>query len=340
MAKSRSINVNNSINLDKFTVFFDKFPRIMRGAICFRNSHDTRSKSSSYTTPGTRFPMKHRRRPKLGQHFLHEKRYLSQIIDLADITPGEDVLEIGVGEGALTRCLLDAGAKVFGVEIDDALIPVLKKMEDEHARFHLIHGDALEIDYTALPEKMKLVANLPYQVASAIISQLTEKIERFPLMVLMVQREVGERLCAAPGGKDYGSLTLWVGYRYQAKLCQVVPSGAFRPPPKVDSAIMCLEAREKPQVEVGDENLYFRIIQAGFAHRRKTLFNNLKSLNLNNLKDIQEPFSNPGTWWNLLERAGIDPGRRAETLDAYEFAKIVRAVEFSMGVRRRCHPES
>ena len=275
--------------------------------------------------------MARRTRPKLGQHFLHEKRYLSQIIELADVTPGEDVLEIGVGEGALTRHLLDAGAKVFGIEIDDALIPALKKMEDEHARFHLIHGDALEIDYTTLPKKMKIVANLPYQVASSIISQLTEKVERFPLMVLMVQREVGERLCAGPGSKDYGSLTLWVGYRYQARLCQVVPPGAFRPPPKVDSAIMCLEAREKPQVEVGDENLYFRIIQAGFAHRRKTLFNNLKSLNLNELKNMQEPFSNQETWRNLLERADIDPSRRAETLDAYEFAQIARAVESLMG---------
>ena len=271
--------------------------------------------------------MARRRRPKLGQHFLHEKRYLSQIIELADITPGEDVLEIGVGEGALTRHLLNAGAIVHGIEIDDTLIPALKKMEDEHERFHLIHGDALEIDYTALPKKMKLVANLPYQVASAIISQLTEKVERFPLMVLMVQREVGERLCAGPGGKDYGSLTLWVGYRYQARLCQVVPPGAFRPPPKVDSAIVRLEAREKPQVEVGDENLYFRIIQAGFAHRRKTLLNNLKSLNLSELKGKEFFSSKTEAFRNLLERTDIDPGRRAETLDAQEFARIARAVE-------------
>ena len=217
------------------------------------------------------------------------------------------MLEIGVGEGALTRHLLDAGAIVHGIEIDEALIPALKKMEDEHERFHLIHGDALEIDYATLPKKMKLVANLPYQVASAIISQLTEKIERFPLMVLMVQREVGERLCAAPGGKDYGSLTLWVGHRYKTKLCLVVPPGAFRPPPKVDSAIIRLEAREKPRVDVGDEKLYFRIIQAGFAHRRKTLFNNLKSLNLYELNDMKKLFSNPEALRNLLERADIDP---------------------------------
>jgi len=275
--------------------------------------------------------MAHRRRPKLGQHFLHEKRYLSQIIDLAGITPGEDVLEIGVGEGALTRHLLNAGAIVHGIEIDDALIPALKKLEDEHEQFHLIHGDALEIDYAALPKKMKLVANLPYQVASAILSQLTEKIERFPLMVLMVQREVGERLCAAPGGKDYGSLTLWVGYRYKARLCQVVPPGAFQPPPKVDSAIICLEAREEPQVKVGDENLYFRIIQAGFTHRRKTLFNNLKALDLGELKDMKGHSSNPEVLQKLLQRAGIDPGRRAETLDAYEFARIARAVESLTG---------
>ena len=275
--------------------------------------------------------MARRTRQKLGQHFLHEKRYLSQTIELADITPGEDVLEIGVGEGALTRHLLAAGAIVHGIEIDDTLIPALQKMEDEHKHFQLIHGDALEIDYTTLPKKMKLVANLPYQVASAIISQLTEKVEHFPLMVLMMQREVGERLCAGPGSKDYGSLTLWVGYRYQAKLCQVVPPGAFRPPPKVDSAIVRLEARGKPQVEVGDENLYFRIIQAGFTHRRKTLLNNLKSLNLSELKGKEFFSSKTEAFRNLLERADIDPGRRAETLDAQEFARIARAVESLMG---------
>ncbi len=274
--------------------------------------------------------MAQRKRQKLGQHFLHEKRYLAQIVELSDITPGEDVLEIGVGEGALTRYLLDAGAIIYGIEIDEALIPALRKMEDVHERFHLIHGDALDIDYAGLPDKIKLVANLPYQVASAIISQLTEKVEIFPLMVLMVQREVGERLCAAPGGKDYGSLTLWVGYRYKTRLCQVVPPGAFRPPPKVDSAIIRLEAKEKPLVDVGNENLYFRIIQAGFAHRRKTLLNNLKSLKLCQLKDMNSFYSNPEVLRNLLERTGIDPSRRAETLEAQEFAIIARAMESLM----------
>ncbi len=271
--------------------------------------------------------MTHRKRPKLGQHFLHEKRYLSEIIDLSEITSGETVLEIGVGEGALTRYLLDAGAKVIGVEIDDTLIPNLKKLEDAHEQFHLIHCDALAIDYDTLPEKMKLVANLPYQSASAIISQLTEMVERFPLMVFMVQREVGERLCAIPGSKDYGSFTLWVGHRYLARLCQVVPPGAFRPPPKVDSAIIRLRAREKPHVEVGDEKLYFRIIQTAFAHRRKTLFNNLKSLNLGEFEGKKSFSSNPEALHALFEKAGIEPNRRAETLDAREFARIARSME-------------
>ena len=279
----------------------------------------------------TRYPMAHRRRRKLGQHLLHEKRYLAQITDLGDIAPGEDVVEIGVGEGALTRYLLNAGANVFGIEIDEALIPELKKMEDAQERFHLIHGDALEIDYATLPKKMKLVANLPYQVASAIISRLTEKVEQFPLMVLMVQREVGDRLCAVPGNRDYGSLTLWVGYRYTARLCQVVPPGAFRPPPRVDSAILCLSARENPQVAIRDENLYFRIIQAAFAHRRKTLWNNLKSLNLDDSKSAKKIVSNLETWRNLLESACIDPRRRAETLGAHEFARIAQAVESFTG---------
>ncbi len=268
-------------------------------------------------------------RRKLGQHFLHEKRFLAQIIDLGEISPGEDVLEIGVGEGALTRFLLEAGACVHGVEIDRALIPALRALESAHERLRLIHGDALALDYDALPARMKLVANLPYQTATHIILQAIEKYATFPLMVLMVQREMGERLCAQPGGKDYGSLTLRVGYRYQVRLCQVVPPGAFRPPPQVDSAIVRFEAREKPQVEVGDENLYFRVVQAGFAHRRKTLLNNFKSLNSIGLRDSGA--YTPEALRKILEQAGIDPARRAETLSAQEFARITRALERHSG---------
>ncbi len=237
-------------------------------------------------------------------------------------------MEIGVGGGSLTQFLLNAGANVRGVEIDDALIPALRILENTHERFHLQHDDALRIDYSMLPTRMKLVANLPYHIASSIISQLIENIENFPLMVLMVQREVGERICARPGGKGYGSLTLWVGYRYEAKLCQVVPPGAFRPPPKVDSAIMRLEARNAPQVKVADENLYFRIIQAGFAHRRKTLLNNLKSLNIFKFEKKNRRGFQPEGLRDLLKGLGIDPRRRAETLDAHEFAQIAQAVEF------------
>lgn len=268
-------------------------------------------------------------RKKLGQHFLHEKKYLAQIIDLADISPGEDVLEIGPGKGALTRFLLDAGASVRGVEIDDALIPALRALEGASARFRLTHGDALALDYAALPEKMKVVANLPYQIASAVISRLAGMPARFPLMVLMVQREVGERLCAAPGGKDYGALTLRVGYRFEARLCQVVPPGAFQPPPRVDSAIMRLTARAAPQVRVGDAALYFRIVRAGFAHRRKTLLNNLKGLDASG--ETGGGGLGPEAWRRLLEGAGVAPGRRAETLAAREFAQIAQAVESARG---------
>ena len=266
-------------------------------------------------------------RRRLGQHFLHEKRYLSQIIDLAEIAPGEDVLEIGVGEGALTRFLLDSGARVHGVEIDDALIPPLRSLEAASERFRLIHADALALDYDALPARMKVAANLPYQIASGIILQLIEKYEKFPFMILMAQREAGERICAEPGGKDYGALTLRVGYRFEARLCGTVPPGAFRPPPGVDSALVRLKAREAPQVEVGDESLYFRLIRAGFAHRRKTLLNNLRSLNSGGLEKGERRGLRPEDWRGLLEGLGIDPGRRAETLSAGEFARIARAVE-------------
>lgn len=270
-------------------------------------------------------------RRRLGQHFLRERKHLSRIIDLAEIAPGEDVLEIGVGEGALTRFLLDAGARVHGVEIDGALIPPLRSLEAARERFRLIHADALALDYDALPARMKVAANLPYQTASAIILRLVEKFDRFPLMILMVQREAGERLCAEPGGKDYGALTLRVGYRFEARLCGAVPPGAFRPPPRVDSAIIRLAAREAPQVEVEDESLYFRIIRAGFAHRRKTLLNNLKSLDLGVSGKGKLRGLRPEDWRGLLEGLKIDPGRRAETLSAPEFARIARAAESSPG---------
>ncbi|MBI3128279.1 MAG: ribosomal RNA small subunit methyltransferase A [Candidatus Tectomicrobia bacterium] len=254
---------------------------------------------------------------RFGQHFLRDPAVLRTIIELAGISPGERALEIGAGDGTLTRALLAAGARVAAVELDRDLLPGLQELAARESSLEVIPGDAMKLDYAALPSPQKLIANLPYNIASGLLSLLCGWPERFPLMVVMVQREVAERLAAPPGGKDYGSLTLWVRHRYEAEVCRWVPPGAFRPPPKVDSALVRLRALPRPRVRVPDEETYFRLVRAAFAHRRKTLLNNLKG------------FSLPGKipdWPEILARAGVAGGRRAETLDAEDFARILRAL--------------
>ncbi|MEE9276289.1 MAG: 16S rRNA (adenine(1518)-N(6)/adenine(1519)-N(6))-dimethyltransferase RsmA [bacterium] len=257
---------------------------------------------------------------RFGQHFLRDPAVLRDILALGRPAAGEDVLEIGAGEGALTRVLLEAGARVVAVELDRTLIPGLEKLAAEAPGLEVREGDAMRLEIESLPSPMKVIANLPYQIATGLLSNLCRWPGRFPLMVVMVQREVGLRLAASPGGKDYGSLTLWVGHRYEAELCRIVPPGAFRPPPQVDSALVRLTARPGPRVEVPDEDAYFGLIRSAFAHRRKMLINNLRAL----------PAPGEGgketDWQGVLERAGVDGRRRAETLGAEEFAQIARAL--------------
>ena len=254
-------------------------------------------------------------RKRLGQHFLRDPGTLQAILSLSGPLEGEDVLEIGAGDGTLTRALLAAGACVTAVEIDRDLDPELRQIARTEPNLNVVEGDATKLDLAPLPPSMKMVSNLPYQAATVILTELCRWPERFPLMVVMVQREVGKRLAAAPGGKDYGSLTLWIGHRYETELCRVVRPGAFSPPPKVDSALVRLHARARPRVEVADEDAYFRLIRAAFAHRRKTLRNNLAAL----------PAPANAGWAEILESAGVDGGRRAETLDAEAVARIFRA---------------
>lgn len=256
---------------------------------------------------------------RFGQHFLRAPGVLRHIIELGEIEPGDHVLEIGAGDGTLTRALLEAGARVTAVEIDRNLIPALKRMEASEKDLQIVEGDAMRLDYGALPAPMKIISNLPYQIASGIISRICEWKDRFPLLVVMVQREVGLRLTAPPGGKDYGTLTLWIGHHYDAEIARIVPPGAFHPPPKVDSALVRLRARPQPPVEVPDAALYFRIIRTAFAHRRKTLFNNLRMMH--------EVSGKPLDWSAILKNAGTDPKMRGEALGAEAFARIACALD-------------
>jgi 16S rRNA (adenine1518-N6/adenine1519-N6)-dimethyltransferase len=247
------------------------------------------------------------RRHALGQHFLIDGEVAEQTIRFADLDPGARVLEIGPGRGALTDRLRAAGHPVVAVEVDDALASALEARDD--AGLAIVRGDFLRTDVDALPPgPLPVVANLPYSTGTAIVTRLLEHPERFPRLVVMLQLEVAERLCAAPSSRSYGGLTVLTALQAAATFGFVVPPRAFAPPPQVDSAVVRLDVSPAPRAAVADRRLFRRVVQAAFAQRRKTLRNALGA------GFGAEPAR------ALLAAAGIDPQRRAETLSLDEFA--------------------
>jgi 16S rRNA (adenine1518-N6/adenine1519-N6)-dimethyltransferase len=249
---------------------------------------------------------------KLGQNFLIDEHVVQSIVKAANITQDDAVLEIGPGIGTLTQGLAEAGAAVTAVEIDRRLIEVLAKTLEGYENIRVVHGDILRIDIgkeVAAP-RYKVVANLPYYITTPIIMGLLEAHMPVDILVTMVQKEVAQRMVAVPGTKDYGSLSVAVQYYTKPEIMFVVPPASFIPPPAVDSAVIRCTVREKPPVEV-NERIFFRVVKAAFAQRRKTLSNTLKTTGVpaDTLKVI-------------LEKAGIDGGRRGETLSLEEFAAI------------------
>jgi len=259
----------------------------------------------------------------LGQNFLIDQNILHKIVAAADLNETKGALEIGPGIGALTQHLATAAAKVTAVEIDNRLIPILRDILEEENNVEVVHGDILKLDLKHLFEEqfsdvsgVSVVANLPYYVTTPILMKLLE--ERLPLenIVVMIQKEVAERMAAKPGGKEYGSLSVAVQYYCEPSLVCIVPHTVFIPQPNVDSAVIKLALRDKPPVDVPDEDHFFRIVQASFAQRRKTLANNLTALvGKENREQLTE----------LLHNCDIDPVRRGETLSLDEFARISRA---------------
>ncbi|HEX9963050.1 MAG TPA: 16S rRNA (adenine(1518)-N(6)/adenine(1519)-N(6))-dimethyltransferase RsmA [Pyrinomonadaceae bacterium] len=266
-----------------------------------------------------------------GQNFLVDKNYIDKIIDALDLQAGETVVEIGAGRGALTEKLTESGANVIAVELDRDLIPLLKDKFGESENFTLVEQDALKINFdelirpakTKIPDldqrpKSKLVANLPYYISTAILQKLIEQRDCFSEMVLMFQREVVERITAKVGNKERGFLTVLVeAYLRGEKLFDVPPS-AFRPAPKIWSAVVRLTPKES--IEIENEKLFREIASAGFAQRRKTILNNLK----NAPDSLKEKIGNAET---LLDIAEIDAGRRAETLTTEEWKRILKEAE-------------
>jgi 16S rRNA (adenine1518-N6/adenine1519-N6)-dimethyltransferase len=241
----------------------------------------------------------------LGQNFLFDPAILGRIIEAASIGPDDTIVEIGPGPGRLTTLLSKVAKKVVAIELDSDLYI---KLQDELAgreNVELVLGDALKYRYDDLGS-FKVVANIPYYITTPIIFSLIAARGNLVSMTLTIQKEVAQRIVANPGTKDYGVLSLAVQYHADPEIKFIIPAGAFRPVPKVDSAVIHMHIRKKPKVIVADEALLFKIIRAGFSQRRKTLSNALKPL----MPDIKD----------VLIDTGIDPGRRGETLSMDEFA--------------------
>jgi len=266
-------------------------------------------------------PSKH-----LGQHFLRDPRTIDRIIRAFAPVPHETVLEIGPGTGALTTALVASGSRVVAIEFDNKLVPFLLERFGSLDNFKLVQADALTTDYCAeiLPARAaRLVANLPYNISTAILQRLIEQRSCLAEMVLMLQREVVERILAPPGSSERGFLSVLVeAYCETEKLFDVAP-GSFRPPPKVWSSVIRLKPRAKLKAEVKDEELLWQVVSAGFAQKRKTILNNLRHTS----GRLEEVVSKNGGASMVLCKAGVELQRRAETLTVDEWARIVWAME-------------
>jgi len=258
---------------------------------------------------------------EFGQNFLVDDNVLTRIVSC--VAPGTEdcILEVGPGRGALSRLLAASGARFVAVEWDRDLIPFLNAEFAGNDRVEIGHGDILRVDLrqiltTRAPgRKWKVAANLPYNISSQVLFKFMEDCDLFEGLVLMLQKEVGDRLTAPPGCKDYGALTVLLRLHFDIRREFIVKPGSFRPIPKVDSAVLSFTPLPAPRVEVGDEELFRRLVKGAFNQRRKTLLNSLRSAGFDD---------SDGSLSAALSRCNIDGLRRGETLSLEEFAALSR----------------
>lgn len=255
----------------------------------------------------------HRPRKRFGQHFLHDPAVIARIVRAIGARPGNRVVEIGPGRGALTRALLPSCERLDVIELDRDLA---KALQDEYAhddRLRIHSGDALEFDFQQLVapgERLRVVGNLPYNISTPLLFTLLRQAPIIDDMHFMLQREVVDRLVAEPGGRNYGRLTVMVSLACECEKLFDVGAGAFRPPPRVTSALVRLRVRREPLAEISDLPTFERLISHLFSRRRKTLRNSLRG-------QLDEAG---------LRALGIDPQARPETLDLARFAAIANAL--------------
>ncbi len=262
----------------------------------------------------------HRTHPKkqFGQHFLINPDVLSIIIDAGEVTETDVVIEIGAGLGCLTAALADCAKSVIAIEVDRLLHAELESQFSIDTNIQIIHADVLKLEFSSLfppNTRPKVIANLPYGITTPILSKLLEQTDQLSSCVLMMQREVAERIVAPPGGKDYGALTIGVSYYADTTLIGILSPDNFFPAPKVDSALLKLTMREKPPVTVNDEDHFFRVVREAFRGRRKMLKNSLRRFATTEI--LNEAFA----------ELNIAPQRRAETLDIAEFAALANLLQ-------------
>jgi 16S rRNA (adenine1518-N6/adenine1519-N6)-dimethyltransferase len=256
----------------------------------------------------------------LGQNFLIDPHALEHIVESAEIPADSTVLEVGPGLGSLTRYLAVAARRVVAVELDANLIPVLEDVLYDFPNVEIVHGDILELDPAELMDQSgyRVVANIPYYITSNLIRHLLEARLKPQKLVLTVQREVAERITANPG--DMSLLALSVQVYGQAKIVKRIPAGAFYPPPKIDSSAVAVDLFSQPLIPMEDISLFFRLAKAGFGQKRKTLRNSISAG-----MHISGPQAAA-----LLETAGIDPQRRAETLSLDEWKTLTASYKNSI----------
>lgn len=262
----------------------------------------------------------------LGQNFITDKSVIERIVEGSDVGEDDLVIEIGPGIGVLTAEAAESAAKVVAIEIDKKLIPILAETLADYDNIRVINQDILKTDINEIIREereagsfmggVKIMGNLPYYITTPIIMGILEKGVEADSITIMMQKEVADRIKAAPGGKIYGAISVAVQYYCEVEQVASVPKEVFVPRPKVDSAVLKLSIRKERPVDLIDEKSFFACIKAGFGQRRKTLLNSLTGVNGLPKEDIKE----------ILEAAGVDPARRAETLDINEFAAIANGV--------------
>lgn len=257
----------------------------------------------------------HRPKKRFGQHFLHDQSVIAAILHAARLTPDDRVVEIGPGEGVLTNRLLQQAAKVHIVEVDDDLIAYWRGRQDQNLVLH--PSDVLKLDWDGAfsDPPYAMVANLPYNISSPIVFEILEHRHLFDRLILMFQREVGERIVASPGGKDYGILSVLCQLWFDIAKVTIVKPGAFNPPPKVDSIVISMHPLGAPRHEIQSWSQFVRVVKGLFAQRRKTLRNNLKGMGI--AADVID---------QVLQVVGLQGTERPETLGVGEFALIANTL--------------